>query len=80
MFMFHYNVFLDTDSVVDLFTTLTNWDITTILVDILVDIVDTLHSAMAIAMDWTTTTVVTAHSDMEIWVTTITQDTLGTTT
>lgn len=49
--MFHYNVFLDTDSVVDLFTTLTNWDITTILVDILVDIVDTLHSAMAIAMD-----------------------------
>lgn len=48
--MIHYNVFLDTDSVVDLFTTLTNLDITTILV-YMVDIVDTLHSAMAIAMD-----------------------------
>lgn len=64
MFMFHYNVFLDTDSVVDLFTTLTNLDITTILV-YMVDIVDTLHSAMAIAMDCTTTTVVTTHTDMD---------------
>lgn len=52
-------------------TTIANWDITTILFNM---------APTAIALDWTTTSsVVTAHTDMEVWVT-ITQDSLGTTT